>query len=230
MVRQDSRPVGRTRASGSAPSEDPREDILIAASILFSRVGVAGTSIGAIAKEAGLKGPSLYHYFGSKQAIVETLIRHAVRVAAEVSVSDGLPANPNNRLDKLITSHLSHLLQSDYDLYFLLGPSTIQGSDTRETIAYMSWRRAVETAIREGCADGSFRTIDPKFAVHMIAGCIQGALQRKHQGKRVDPAEVKAFILAALASTRPDSEDPQAGHRRNPCSTASRVVTALPDG
>ncbi len=54
-------------------AERAREDILLAAARAFAQSSVAQATMGDIAREAGYTVPSLYAYFGSKDAIVEGL-------------------------------------------------------------------------------------------------------------------------------------------------------------
>lgn len=53
--------------------EDTKNKILSAALELFSTCGYDAVSVGQIAKEVGIKAPSLYNHFPSKQAIFDAL-------------------------------------------------------------------------------------------------------------------------------------------------------------
>ncbi len=170
----------------------------MAASKLFSLHGVAGTSMGTIAAEAGLRGPSLYYYYDSKRAIVDELIAQAVAGTVLSTHAARRRRQPIEQLRSLLEPHLRHLLHSDLDLYFLLGPTAGGDAPERHPEAYAEWRAAVQTAIVRGCESGAFRPIDAAFGLHMVVGCIQGALLLKHQGVIVDPDDVTAFVLAAL--------------------------------
>ena len=52
-----------------------KERILDSALNLFSEKGYDGVGVDAIAEQAGLKGPSIYKHFKSKEEILDTLIR-----------------------------------------------------------------------------------------------------------------------------------------------------------
>lgn len=54
--------------------KDRRSDILNASAKLFAAQGVAGTSMREIGDEVGINAGALYHYFRSKNAIVNELI------------------------------------------------------------------------------------------------------------------------------------------------------------
>lgn len=74
MSPEKNRTVGRPRLSGAETADDPRSAILGAAADLFARQGYAGTSTREIAAAVGLRQPSLFHYFSSKEAILEGII------------------------------------------------------------------------------------------------------------------------------------------------------------
>lgn len=81
----------RDRRGGRA-----REDILVAAGRTFGRLGIAQTTMGDIAGEAGYTVPSLYAYFGGKDEIIEEL---GSRLAAEILAvfDEGFPEGLTSR-------------------------------------------------------------------------------------------------------------------------------------
>lgn len=54
--------------------EDTKQKILDKALDLFSTQGYDSVSVGEIAKAVGIKAPSLYNHFPSKQAIFDTIV------------------------------------------------------------------------------------------------------------------------------------------------------------
>ncbi|MFF4253890.1 TetR/AcrR family transcriptional regulator [Streptomyces sp. NPDC001663] len=88
--------LGRPRASGAAKDENPRQAILVAAAELFSRTGYAGTSTRAIAEQVGLRQPSMFHYFRTKEdllaELLENLITPTTELLANLEVLDAAPA------------------------------------------------------------------------------------------------------------------------------------------
>lgn len=67
------RRVGRPRANGQIPKDDPHETILRAAGVLFAQNGYTATSTRQIAAAAGLRQSAIFHWFASKELIFETL-------------------------------------------------------------------------------------------------------------------------------------------------------------
>lgn len=90
MPRKPARRPGRP-AAAAAP--DLRERLLDAAIACFCREGIAGTSVRAIAREAGVTPALLHYYFGDKaqlqQAVVTDRILPAVALLREHLLANG---------------------------------------------------------------------------------------------------------------------------------------------
>ncbi len=69
-------PFGREKLTTGAfmKQDDTKRQILDKALQLFSERGYDAVSVGEIAKEVGIKAPSLYNHFQSKQAIFEAIV------------------------------------------------------------------------------------------------------------------------------------------------------------
>jgi len=70
--RPQARRLGRPR--GSKPTATSREQLLDIALDLFSRQGIARTSLNAIAKEAGVTPAMLHYYFNSREQLLDAMI------------------------------------------------------------------------------------------------------------------------------------------------------------
>jgi TetR/AcrR family transcriptional regulator, cholesterol catabolism regulator len=56
------------------PSNNRRNEILAGAAELFARNGIAATTVRDVGDAVGMLSGSLYHYFTSKEEIVDTII------------------------------------------------------------------------------------------------------------------------------------------------------------
>jgi AcrR family transcriptional regulator len=72
------RSVGRPRADRRRLSRPPQQEILFQAARLFARQGITATTTREIAAAAGLRQPSLFHWFPNKDAIVEALLELSI--------------------------------------------------------------------------------------------------------------------------------------------------------
>lgn len=66
-----------------AKHEAKRQQILAAAGHCFAKSGFRGASISDICAEAGIRSGNLYHYFDSKEAIVEAMVEASLSETAE---------------------------------------------------------------------------------------------------------------------------------------------------
>ena len=89
--------------------EDTKQRILEKSLELFSTKGYDSVSVGEIAKAVGIKAPSLYNHFPSKQAIfdaiLETTSEHYQKDTAEISVHV-----QDSQMDIPVFSHISEEL------------------------------------------------------------------------------------------------------------------------
>jgi AcrR family transcriptional regulator len=75
--------MGRATASGE-PASNKREAVLAAAVRCFAAHGLAGTGMRDIAAAAGLTEGTLYHYFPSKDALIEAAFQWSAFQASDV--------------------------------------------------------------------------------------------------------------------------------------------------
>lgn len=110
---------GGTGAGPSGKSARTRQRVLDAAAHVLSRKGYAGTRLSDVAEVAQLQPPAIYYYFGSRDALIEEVMRVGVaRVRAHVEEAlAALPpeTTPLDRIMVAIEEHLRYELQiSDY--------------------------------------------------------------------------------------------------------------------
>jgi len=155
--------------------EDPpaKREILRAAMKLFSKHGLAGTSIRDIAQESGYTNPALYKHFAGKDELALYLFEtcHArvwTRCAAALSAGEGFEA----RLDAYVAAWLGLLDTEPKVIAFLADSARVlwpraRTSARRQTMIGLA-RKLVEQAPRARGTSG----VDPDMA----AAAVQGTL------------------------------------------------------
>ncbi len=156
-----------------------RDMILKAAGPVLERNGFAGTTIEAIAKEAGVDRATVYYYFADKGAIFRGAIHdglaYMVSALEEVAASEDPPEiRLRNSMRVVMRSFERHYPQ----LYIYLrsgdSASVIDEHLNRELIA--SGRRyedLVEEVVRDGIKQGVFKTpLPPKVFAKAITGML----------------------------------------------------------
>jgi AcrR family transcriptional regulator len=76
-------------------AEDTRERIIAAARQLFASRGVEGTTVAAIAAQAGVAEPTVYATFGSKREIMAALLARTEQQAAAPAWAQRIAAEPH---------------------------------------------------------------------------------------------------------------------------------------
>jgi AcrR family transcriptional regulator len=156
-----------------------RDMILKAAGPVLERNGFAGTTVDAIAKEAGVDRATVYYYFSDKGAIFRAAVHDGltemVSDLEEVAASGEAPeVRLRNSMRVLMRSFEKHYPQ----LYIYLrnsdSASIIDEQLNSELIA--SGRRyedLVEQVVRDGIKEGVFKTsLPPKVLAKSVTGML----------------------------------------------------------
>jgi TetR/AcrR family fatty acid metabolism transcriptional regulator len=162
----------------SIASGDKRRSILAAAVRVFARSGYHGARVGDIATEAGVAHGLLYHYFGSKEEVLETVFREnfgelldrfrAVEAAAEP---------PDEKLEG-IAKILLRTWRNDPDLVTVMVREVARSPQLQAQVEEVREAFAiVQRVIEQGQADGSFRSdVDAQLASWIVYGGLEEVL------------------------------------------------------
>lgn len=78
------------------------EEVLDVAAAIMAEQGVAGLSIGEIARRMGIRPPSLYVYFPSKHALYDALFERGARAILAAMAGIDVPPAAGRTLDELL--------------------------------------------------------------------------------------------------------------------------------
>ena len=156
--------------------------ILEAAVVCFAEKGFRGTSTNQIWSAAGMSPGNLFHYFPSKQAIIEAIAEEDRREMSERFAQ--LAAEPDVivAIERLVNSLL---LQCADPVYAKIGVEVVAESMRNPEIATLF--AASEAAIKNdlvallqrGIVQGQIdATLEPKFAATWLIALIDGAVTR----------------------------------------------------
>ncbi len=96
--------MARTRA---LDYEDKQQVILRAAAQLFGEHGFERVSMATVAAECGFSKALLYHYYNSKESLLDDIImRHLESLIASVSAANASASEPRERLLAMVTAVL----------------------------------------------------------------------------------------------------------------------------
>ena len=161
-----------------APPVDKRRNILDAAIRVFARQGFHSTRVSDIADEAGVAYGLVYHYFDSKDEVLDTLFleRWNVMLAA-IAETDASDRTPQEKL-RTIATFIVESYRHDPDLMKVIIVEVTRAANTfgRHHLEKISEAyNLIAGIVEQARADGSFKsTIPAEFA----AMCFYGAIEQ----------------------------------------------------
>src|SRR4051795_11881030 len=178
----------------STGQEDKRRLILDAAVRVFARKGYHTCRVGDIAEEAGVAHGLLYHYFRSKEELLETIFRETWRDVLDAVRS--VEETDESARDRLagITKLLLRAWRRDPDLVRVLVREVTRSSHLQQRIDEIELAFAgLERVIARGQAEGEFRSdLDPRMASYVFYGALEEILTGWVLGKLEDGDEAIA--------------------------------------
>ncbi len=132
---------------------------------LFAERGFHGTGIRDLAERAGLSSASLYHYMGTKEDLLVSIMTESLERL--LKAGERLPeADPSSRITGLVELHvLTHALRR-LETRVVDDEMRALSPDRRTTVVALRdrYEGLWQDAIDSGCADGSFHVRAPKVA------------------------------------------------------------------
>jgi len=192
-------------------SESRREELVAAAVRAFARKGYHGCRISDIAEEAGVSHGLVYHYFTSKEEILETIFREnwgvvAVAIGEIASTSDGSAVEEVRK----IVSLMLHSWRRDPEVVRVLVREIARSPQLQERIGdfqpgFDALTRVIERGQKAGEIDPA---LDARVATFAVWGMIDEVLTAWVLGRlpseqlNIDAAEatVTALVRRALAT------------------------------
>lgn len=180
---------------------------------VFARSGYHTSRVADIAEEAGVAHGLLYHYFGSKEEVLDTIFRENWRqLVQRFRAVEDSPEPPDEQL-RAVAKILLRTWRNDPDLVRVMvrevarGPQlSAQVEEIRE--GFVSIQRIVE----HGQADGVFRReLDPRLVSWIFYGALEEVLTGWVLGQLPDGDEEVAraertivdVVCAGIAAAAP---------------------------
>jgi AcrR family transcriptional regulator len=156
---------------------DVERAILEAARDLLAARGLQGLSMRALAERVGITAAALYHYFDSKDALVERVVQQGFRRFGEYlrSAAGAHPVGSLERVRAIGEAYLRFALENQAYfrvLFSLQHEQEMSLEDLPEAGGYGMLRRAVVDAIESG----AMREADPDLMVMYLWSIAHGLL------------------------------------------------------
>jgi TetR/AcrR family transcriptional regulator, fatty acid metabolism regulator protein len=165
-------------AGKSSAAEDKRRQLLEAAVRVFARKGFHASRVGDIAEEAGVAHGLLYHYFDSKDQVLEAVFHEnwsvlVARVKA-VEETDEPAADQLRHIMAIVLRTWLHLPDVVRVVVREFGRSPEVAARLGELAQPI---QAIERVIVRGIERGEFRSdVDPRFAATVVYGSVDELL------------------------------------------------------
>jgi len=157
---------------------DKRRVLLDAAVRVFARKGYHQARVGDVAEEAGVAHGLLYHYFSSKEEVLETIFRETWSdLLAAVREVEESGASAREQL-RQVAAILLRSWRRDPDLVRVLVREVTRSAEVGKRVAEIGEAfAAIERIVRRGQADGEFREeLDARLASVIFYGAIEEVL------------------------------------------------------
>src|ERR1041385_258771 len=86
--------MAKSRGSGADGGLQARDRLLLAATVLLDEAAGGPVSTRQITERAGVRAPTLYHYFGSKQHLLDAVVSHGFKRFLRDRRASGDPTDP----------------------------------------------------------------------------------------------------------------------------------------
>jgi AcrR family transcriptional regulator len=189
-------------------ADDKPRRILDAAVRVFAAQGYDAARVSDIAREAGVAYGLVYHYYESKDAVLEAVFREAWgSLLAAVAVAEESGEDAAAQLE-LVVKIVLRVWRDDPDLVRLLVREVTRNPHIQDELDEIGQAFAsLERMVRRGQAEGTFRPeLDPKLAAWMLYGALEEVLTGWVLGQLPDDAgaigsaerEVTATMVGGL--------------------------------
>jgi len=171
---------------------EKREKILRTAMKEFSRNGLTGTKVGDIAKKAGISHGSMYSYFPTKDALLNTIILKGYALQ-----KNGLTGNPPadggifERLEAVL-SYAQQLARKDPDIIAIWCEMSFEFNSRfskqiiqLEEEAILFWKNFIEEGKREGSISAAVNTDSAAYCIDCIVGTLMKSYISRHERSKL---------------------------------------------
>lgn len=163
--------------------EDRREQIIDAAMRVFAQKGFVRATNKDVAHEAGITPGLIYHYFESKEALLQAVIEGRSPLRVIRSLSPTILEQPPSTFLRFLALQVLSIAEDEkfVQLIRVFLPEVLHnpkispiGSSAIQQVVYF-----LEGYISTKVAEGSFRPVDPLLVGQFFTSCIIGFVLRR---------------------------------------------------
>jgi TetR/AcrR family fatty acid metabolism transcriptional regulator len=168
----------RALTDRSIAQEEKRRLILDAAVRVFARKGYHTCRVGDIAEEAGVAHGLLYHYFSSKEEVLETVFRDTWTEVLDAFTAVEASDEPPREQLRHVAAILLRAWRRDPDLVRVLVREVARSPQVQSKVDELGQAfKAIERIVALGQKEGAFRSdLDPRLLSWIFYGAIEEIL------------------------------------------------------
>jgi TetR/AcrR family transcriptional regulator, fatty acid metabolism regulator protein len=173
------------------PAEDKRQLILDAGVRVFARKGYHTCRVGDIAQEAGVAHGLLYHYFASKEELLETIFRSTWTLMLDAIHGVESMGEPAREQLRKVAAIVLRSWRDTPDIVRVLVREVTRSPHLQQEIEETEQAfSALERIIAKGQEDGDFRSdLNARFASFVFYGALEEILTGWVMGQLPDGEE-----------------------------------------
>ena len=161
------------------PSSAEKRRLLLEAAVrVFARKGYHACRVGDIAKEAGVAYGLVYHYFGSKEELLETIFRETwTRMLEAVRAVEDTDDTARIQIRR-VAAIVLRSYQADPDLIGVIVREITRSPQVQHEVEEIAHAfAALERIVQRGQDEGEFRSdIDSRLASQVLYGALEQIL------------------------------------------------------
>lgn len=178
-----------------------REEVIAAATLLVKQVGVSAFSFGGLAKQLGIKAPSIHHHFRTKEDLVT-----AIAERYRLEFADAVAAIPEGTAQHRLEAYAELFARTaQADQLCLCGAVaaewlSVGEGPRREVATFFSDQVAwLESQIVVGIDSGSIRAdVDAAQVARLIFASLEGSMLMTRAGSAGDLAAQLGSLLFSM--------------------------------
>jgi TetR/AcrR family transcriptional regulator, cholesterol catabolism regulator len=176
--------------------EERRALILETAASRFEAKGYAGTSVDEIARALGITKAAVYHYWGSKEELLEGIQDHALALLREkLDRLDEEDSPYETHFEATVAAYIDAVLENKSFVSVLLR-DFVSSERTREK--QRAFRQQCRETLEKEIAAGNVRDSDPEVLTLAIVGLCSTIASWYEPAGRLSPEEVKKVYLGLV--------------------------------
>jgi AcrR family transcriptional regulator len=180
-------------AASTSAGETTEKSIREAAVKAIAKHGFEAASLRDIAKEVGIRAPSLYNYISSKEQLLYELMKDPLSsMLTEYRALAKDVDDPAEKLRVFVQVHLNFHLHSRLDVFIGNMELRSLSASHYRTISNLreEYARTLQAIIEEGAKSGVFQVSEPRVVSLVMLGMLSGVCNWYQPGGKMSSAEM----------------------------------------